>query len=274
MTGTPFRPAALAFEGIAPHFDSRFGKWQSVAAQRRAVRRALIAAWPPGGHILEVGGGTGEDALWLARQGFRVTLTDVSPRMVALADAKLRPLGSKAERVAAEEMQDFAVRHFAQGGEQFGGVFSNFAPLNCVEDLAPVGRALARLVRPGGSVLLVMFGIASPGEILVESLRGRPHQALRRFRRGAVPARVGDRHFTVTYHRGAALRQAMQPWFTLTERRGIGIFVPPSAAEPWISRHPHLLTLLENLDRLAARPLAALGDHILYRFTRTERPAS
>jgi hypothetical protein len=32
--------------------------------------------------------------------------------------------------------------------------------------------------------------------------------------------------------------------------------------------------LLENLDRLAARPLAALGDHILYRFTRTERPAS
>jgi SAM-dependent methyltransferase len=274
MTGTQLRPAALAFDGIAPHFDSRFGEWQSVAAQRRAVRRALIAAWGPSGHILEVGGGTGEDALWLARQGFRVTLTDVSPRMVALAEAKLRPLGSKAERVAAEEMQDFADRHFAQGGKTFDGVFSNFAPLNCVEDLAPIGRALARLVRPGGSVLLVIFGIASPGEILVESLRGRPHQALRRFRRGGVPARVGDRHFTVTYHRGAALRHAMRPWFTLTERCGIGIFVPPSAAEPWISRHPHLLTLLENIDRLAARPLAALGDHILYRFTRTERPAS
>ncbi len=274
MTGTQFRPAALAFDSIAPQFDSRFGEWQSVAVQRRAVRRALIAAWPVGGHILEVGGGTGEDALWLVRRGFRVTLTDVSPRMVALADAKLRPLGSKAELVGAEEMEDFADRHLAQSGEQFDGVFSNFAPLNCVEDLAPVGRALGRLVRPGGSVLLVIFGIASPGEILVESLRGRPHQALRRFRRGAVPARLGDRHFTVTYHRGAALRQAMQPWFTLTERHGIGIFVPPSAAEPWISRHPHLLTLLENLDRLAERPLAVLGDHILYRFTRTERPAS
>jgi SAM-dependent methyltransferase len=274
MTDAQLRPAALAFDGIATQFDSRFREWQSVAAQRRAVRRALIAAWPAGGHILEMGGGTGEDALWLARHGFRVTLTDVSPRMVAQADAKLRPLGSKAERVAAEEMEDFADRHFALGGEKFDGVFSNFAPLNCVEDLAPVGRALARLMCPGSSALLVVFGIASPGEILVESLRGRPHQALRRFRRGGVPARVGDRHFTVTYHRGAALRQAMQPWFTLTERRGIGIFVPPSAAEPWISRHPHLLTLLENLDRLAARPLAALGDHILYRFTRTERPAS
>ena len=121
MTGTPFRPAALAFEGIAPHFDSRFGKWQSVAAQRRAVRRAMIAAWPPGGHILEVGGGTGEDALWLARQGFRVTLTDVSPRMVALADAKLRPHGSTAERVAAEEMENFADRHLARVGAAVQG---------------------------------------------------------------------------------------------------------------------------------------------------------
>jgi len=270
MTSAQLRPAALAFDGIAPQFDSRFGEWQSVAAQRRAVRRALIAAWPAGGHILEVGGGTGEDALWLAHRGFRVTLTDVSPRMVALADIKLRPLGSCAERVAAEELEDFADRHIARGEEPFEGVFSNFAPLNCVEDLAPVSRALARLVRPGGSVLLVVFGIASPGEILVETLRGRSRQALRRFRHGAVPARLGGRHFTVIYHRGAALCQAMQPWFTLVERRGIGIFVPPSAAEPWISRHPHILALLENLDRLATRPLAALGDHILYRFTRTE----
>jgi SAM-dependent methyltransferase len=273
MTSTQLRPAALAFDGIAPQFDTRFGEWRSVAAQRRAVRRALIAAWPASGRILEVGGGTGEDALWLTQRGYRVTLNDVSPRMVTLADTKLRPLGSRAECVAAEELEEFADRHLARGGETFDGVFSNFAPLNCVEDLASVGRALARLVRPGGSVLLVVFGVFSPGEMLVESLRGRPHQALRRLGCGAVPARLGGRHFTVTYHRSAALRQAMQSWFTLAERRGIGIFVPPSAAEPWISRHPHLLALLENLDRLAARPLAALGDHILYHCTRTERVA-
>jgi SAM-dependent methyltransferase len=273
MTSAQLRAAALAFDRIAPQFDSRFGEWQSVAAQRRAVRRALLAAWPANGRILEVGGGTGEDALWLAHRGFRVTLTDASPRMVALADIKLRPLGSNAECVAAEELEEFADRHLARGGEAFAGCFSNFAPLNCVEDLAPVGRALARLVRPGGSVLLVVFGIASPGEMLVECLRGQPHQALRRFRRAAVPARLGGQHFTVVYHRGTTLREAMQPWFTLAERRGIGIFVPPSAAEPWISRHRHILALLEYLDQLAARSLAALGDHILYRFTRTEHIA-
>jgi SAM-dependent methyltransferase len=273
MTASPLRPAALAFDSIAPLFDSRFGEWLSVAAQRRAVRCALIAHWPPGGRILELGGGTGEDAQWLAQRGFNMTLTDVSPRMVALAQAKLQPLGSSAICAAAEDMEAFSNRHLAQGGEKFDGVFSNFAPLNCVENLNPVGRGLARLVKPGGSAMLVMFGTASPGEILVESLRGRPHQALRRFRRGAVPARLGDRHFTVTYHRAAALQWALQPWFNLTARLGIGIFVPPSAAEPWISRHPDLLNLLEKLDRLVARPLAGLGDHILYHFTRNDLPA-
>jgi ubiquinone/menaquinone biosynthesis C-methylase UbiE len=273
MSDVCLRPAALAFDAVAPLFDARFGGWLSVAAQRRAVRRALVTALPVGGRVLEVGGGTGEDAVWLARRGFRVTLTDASPAMATVADAKLKPFGLHAEVAAAEELNSFADRHLQAGGELFDGVFSNFAPLNCVENLTPVAQALARLVRPGGSATLVLFGIASPGEILVESLSGHSRQALRRFRRGAVPARLGGKNFTVTYHRAAALRQAMQPWFQLARKQGIGIFVPPSAAEPWISRHPYLLAMLEGLDRYAARPLASLGDHILYHFTRQGAPA-
>ena len=269
MRGGGLRPAALAFNEIALAFDSRFSQWKSVTAQRSAVRRSLVQSWPVGARILEVGGGTGEDALWLAQQGFHVTTTDISPAMVAIADAKLAPFGFKAELAAAEELEEFADRCFSRDEEAYDGAFSNFAGLNCVEDLTPVGRALARLVRPGGTVVLVLFGIISPGEILVESLRGRPNQALRRFGRGAVPARLAGRHFPVTYHRAADLRIALHPWFELTDRRGIGIFVPPSAAEPFISRHPRVLAWLERLDRLVSRPLAVMGDHILYRFTRT-----
>jgi hypothetical protein len=65
----------------------------------------------------------------------------------------------------------------------------------------------------------------------------------------------------------------MHPWFRYVRRRGVGILVPPSAAEPWISRHPRLLHGLETLDRVANRPLAALGDHILYVFERTGVPS-
>src|SRR5271154_1918672 len=84
-------PAAAAFDAIAERFDERFGPWLSVAAQRRAVRSALRDAFPPGARVIEIGGGTGEDALWLMARGRQVLLTDVSPLMVRLAAAKFAP---------------------------------------------------------------------------------------------------------------------------------------------------------------------------------------
>jgi ubiquinone/menaquinone biosynthesis C-methylase UbiE len=265
--------AARAFDAVAPHFDARFGGWLSVAAQRRAVRRRLLAALPIGARVLELGGGTGEDAVWMAQHGFQVLLTDASPAMVLQARAKLAPYGAQAEVAAAEDLPRFAADQLRRGGRPFDAVLSNFAPLNCVEDLAPVARGLATLIRPGGHAMLVLFGSHPPGEMITEILHRRPHQALRRLGSGPKPARIGAANFTIVYHRGRAVRNAMAPWFRLKRGIGVGVFVPPSAAEPWISRHPRFLGMLEALDRLVERPLAGLGDHILYHFERTHAPA-
>lgn len=267
------RPAAVAFDAIAPTFDARFGAWSSVAAQRRVVRSALLKRFPAGGHILELGGGTGEDAAFLAERGFHVTLTDPSPTMVALADAKLRPLGSKAEIAACEELEDFANHYLSTGdlsggAPLFEGAFSNFAPLNCVTDLKPVARGLAKLLKPRAAAMLVVFGTFCPTEMMVETLRGRPRQALRRSKRGPVSARLAKREFHVVYHRSAEIARAFAPWFVLEKKLGIGVAVPPSAAEPWISAHPLLLGAMEAVDHVLAGPLAMLGDHVLYQFRR------
>jgi SAM-dependent methyltransferase len=268
MTCT-MRPAAQAFDAIAPVFDHRFGAWLSVMAQRRAVRAALLKEFPERGHILELGGGTGEDATFLAETGYDILLTDPSPTMVELAKAKLSPFGSQAQLSAAEELEDFADRHLSGGGELFDGAFSNFAPLNCVVDLGPVARGLAKLLKPGASAMLVLFGTFCGGEMLTEVLHGRPNQALRRLKRGQIPARLSKREFPVVYHRRAALARSFAPWFVLEKRIGIGVTVPPSAAEPWISKQPRLLAAMEAVDRVISRPLAMLGDHVLYQFRRT-----
>ena len=265
------RPAALAFDAVAPAFDSRFGGWSSVAAQRRAVRAALLQRFPPGGRLLEVGGGTGEDGAFLAERGFDVLLTDPSPTMVKLATEKLSPLGALAEIAAGEDMEAFAKEYLAARRPLFDGVFSNFAPLNCVLDLEPVARGLARLLKPGGAAMVVLFGTCCPGEMVVEMLRGRPSQVFRRRKRGAVSARLAKHQFQVIYHRRSEIERAFAPCFVFERRIGIGVAVPPSAAEPWISNHPRLLAALERFDRVAASSLALLGDHVLYQFRRKER---
>ncbi len=272
MTAAPgLSAAAQAFDAVAERFDQRYGAWRSVAAQRRAVQAELARAFPIGARVLEIGGGTGEDAQWLLERGREVLLTDVSPSMVRIAAEKLRALGAPEPRVVpAESLLAFADERARDGLAPFDGAFSNFAGLNCVTDLSPTARGLARLVRPGGQALIVIFGVYPPGEWLVQLGRGDVRSAFRRMSRGDVHARLGGQDFTVRYHRPADVRRAFAPWFRLVSRTGIGIFIPPSAAEPTVSSYPGVLGVLEAVDRVVRRPLAALGDHVLYRLERTD----
>jgi len=262
-------PAAQAFDAVAPRFDERYGAWLSVAAQRRAVRAELTRVFPAGSRILEVGGGTGEDAAWLTQEaGMTVQLTDPSPAMVDIATRKLAPLGCPPPRVASAE----SVGSLRAELGIFDGVFSNFAGLNCVPSLDATARSIAACVRTDGAAMLVIFGTFAVGEWVVELLRGRPASSLRRFRRGDVPARLGGHDFTVRYHRKSDVVRAFAPWFRLESTRGVGIFVPPSAAEPWVSGHELLLRAAERADRVIAGPLAAIGDHVLYVLRRNRTP--
>lgn len=249
--------ASLAFDAIADRFDERFGEWRSVAAQRRAVYASLLRAFPIGSRVLEIGGGTGIDAAWLTARGRHVFLTDASPAMVRVAAQRL---GSRTAVMPAEHLGDLKMG-------PFDGAFSNFAALNCVRDLVSVAEGLSRLVRPGGQALLVFFGGCAPGEVVVQLLKKDVRAAFRRLHHDA-PARLGGREFTVRYHRPWEITSAMRPWFKLVRRQGIGVLVPPSAAEPWISRHPRLLSAMEAADRLVGGAMAGLGDHVLYHFER------
>lgn len=273
-SSAPLPNAVAAFDALAPRFDERFGSWLSVAAQRRAVRRYLLRAFPEGAHLLELGGGTGEDALFLAERGRRVHLTDGSPEMVSRARAKAEKAGLLAsvstEAVTLEGLGAFAARRASC--PPFDGAFSNFASLNCVQDLRAVGAGLARLLPGGAHAVLVLFGPFSVGEMLVEALRGRFRNVFRRLSSQPAAARVGEHRFNVSYPAPRRVARALQPWFRLARVQGIGLFVPPSAAEPEISRFPALLALLSALDRAAARPLALLADHVLLDFVRTASP--
>jgi hypothetical protein len=189
--------------------------------------------------------------------------------MVAEAKAKLAPLGGRAEIGSGEEIEEFARRYLSEGRAMFDGALSNFAPLNCVEDLSAVACGLARLLEPGAAAMLVLFGTFCPGEMVTEVLRGRPHLALRHCKRGVAPARLAAREFHIVYHRRREILRASVPWFVLEQRLLIGVMVPPSAAEPWISKRPRLVAAMEALHRVVAGPLAGLGDHVLYTFRRT-----
>ncbi|HUE95474.1 MAG TPA: class I SAM-dependent methyltransferase, partial [Longimicrobiaceae bacterium] len=93
-SGSDPRAPGAAFDAAAATYDAGFshrtlGRWL-----REIVHEKLDASFPAGAHVLELGCGTGEDALHLARRGVRVVATDASARMLAVAAEKVRSAGA------------------------------------------------------------------------------------------------------------------------------------------------------------------------------------
>ncbi|MCX6619491.1 MAG: class I SAM-dependent methyltransferase, partial [Acidobacteria bacterium] len=142
--------------------------------QRDAFWRLAGGLFQAGQRVLDLGCGTGEDAVRLARQGVSVSAIDSSRQMVRIA----RGRGVSALQLPIEELQRLDT--------EFDGAISNFGALNCVEDLEPVGAALSRLIRPGGTLAFCIIGRFCAWETAYYLLHGQPSKAFRRWRSGGV----------------------------------------------------------------------------------------
>ena len=184
--------------------------------------------------------------------------TDASNAMVAAATRKTHAY-NVGDRVSVRVLSiDDAAATIAEG--PFDAVHSNFGGLNCVGDLGAAMRSIATLVRPGGVVVLVVMGPFVPWELAWFAAKGQPSKAIRRLR-----GKTTWRGMTIAYPSPRKLIRSAAPWFTADRVLPIGIALPPSYVNGWISRRPRMLRwLAEAEDVLAVLPGSAwLGDHYL-----------
>jgi SAM-dependent methyltransferase len=265
-TGVITLAAATAFDGVADSYDEVFTHSMIGRAQRRKVWAKLLAAFPRGSRILELNCGTGEDARYLVERGRSVVACDASHSMIEVAK-RVSPWRNNANleflHLANEDLG------LMPSERLFDGAFSNFSGLNCLADLRPFASNLVGLVKPGGAVLLCLWSRVCVAEFFWYFLHGEPRKACRRFP-GKATARVGDVTIPVAYPTVSNVRRAFSPWFQLRSRSAVGVFVPPSYVERWISKHPKILARLERLDKVSADwPIFRdAGDHVLLELVR------
>jgi demethylmenaquinone methyltransferase/2-methoxy-6-polyprenyl-1,4-benzoquinol methylase len=112
-------------------------------------RRFLVSRVPPGSRVLDVATGTGAVALELLRHGCTVVGVDQSPGMLAVARERLEGRAELVE-ASAESLP------FADG--EFDAVTFTYL-LRYVDRPDEVLRELVRVVRPGGTVASLEFGL-------------------------------------------------------------------------------------------------------------------
>jgi ubiquinone/menaquinone biosynthesis C-methylase UbiE len=262
-------PAALVFDQVAREYDDVFTNSMIGRAQRGAVWSVLTQILRSGDHILELNCGTGEDALYLARNGISVTACDASEQMIQVASNRLR----KEAPGAPIQFNLLPTEHIRelQSSRRFDGIFSNFSGLNCVPNLKQTAEDLATLLSPGAPLLVCLSTRFCIWEMLWFALHGNFRKAFRRCS-GHATAKVGEFTVDVHYPTVRNLQILFSPSFALRSCAGVGVTVPPSYVEAWIRNHPKLLNMLCRIDKaISNRPgFRVLGDHVLLHFERVQ----
>jgi SAM-dependent methyltransferase len=256
-------PQPSPFDTLAPAYDDTFTYSAVGTLQRRAVWRRLDAAFGPGDRVLELGCGTGEDAVHLGGRGVRVLATDAAEGMVAAARRKVAGAGL----AGMVEVRRLALQDLAELQEPpFDGAFSNFGGFNCTRDLSGPARDLSSLLSPGARLLLCVMGPLVPWEWAWFGLHGQPGKAFRRLQAGGV----AWRGLEIRYPSIGAVKRAFSPGFRTRRAAAVGAFLPPSYAEGWAIRHPCLLARLDRWERRweTLPPLPWLADHFLLELER------
>jgi ubiquinone/menaquinone biosynthesis C-methylase UbiE len=261
--------APFLFDQMAKEYDESFTRSKIGRAQRNAVWNVFTKVFRKGSHLLELNCGTGEDALFLARNGMSITACDGSERMIEVATSRHQNEAFNApiqfNLLPIERLREL------RSSAVFDGAFSNFSGLNCVADLEQTAGDLATLLPPDAPLLICLSTRFCVWEILWYTLHGQFSKAFRRCS-GHATAKSGELTIEVYYPTVRKLQRLFSPFFVLRSFTGVGVTVPPTYVERWIRNHPRLLNRLRTIDAvISSLPgFRALGDHMLLHFERVQ----
>jgi 2-polyprenyl-3-methyl-5-hydroxy-6-metoxy-1,4-benzoquinol methylase len=257
------RETQEAFDSVAADYDGDRGNNELIQDMRSEMWRRLDATFAPRSRLIDIGCGTGLDAIRMAQLGHQITAIDWSPHMVQrTAERAMRDGVTEYVRTITIGAQELG---HLEGNGLYDGAYSNLGPLNCVPGLDEVSRECARLLKPGAALVFTVIGRVCPWEMVHYMLKGRWARARIRYAPDFVPVGMNKRTIWTHYYQPREFYRYFQREFALQEYRGLCTFAPPPYLTWMRDSHPRWYERLWRLDRRAAGfPLLRdIGDHFL-----------
>ncbi len=168
IAASPRKRHALQLFQELPRFYDQMGAVLSFGQDPRWRRVMIDAVDPqPGQRILDVATGTGMVAFALGRRGADVTGLDQSDAMLSVARARLTQLTQRGRAPGRVTFTTGEAERLPFADEEFDGLTFTYL-LRYVDDPPGTLRELARVVKPGGRIGMVEFGV--PGRPRLRAL--------------------------------------------------------------------------------------------------------
>ena len=255
--------AADAFTSQSVVFDDLYRSNTIIQYKRERVRNHVLQYLPPNSHILELNSGTGEDAIFFAGENHHVNATDISQGMQQQLMLKVEK--HQLRGMISNELCSYTALDQLKNKGPYDLIFSNFAGLNCTNELDKVLNSLLPLLKQNGMVTLVIL----PKFCLWETLllfKGKFRTAFRRFfsSKGRT-AHVEGSYFKCWYYNPSYITKRMKDQFDVLSIEGLCTIVPPSYIENFAEKHPSAYNFLKRKeDQHKTRwPWKYIGDYYI-----------
>ena len=232
-----------SFDKAALNYDTTFTNSEIGKIQRNLVYQQLSKQLDLVQNILEINCGTGEDAIWFAKQNFKVTASDISPKMIEVAQSKgalsnLKFQTADINSIAATFEND-----------KFNLIFSNFGGLNCLSksELEKFFKNSFSLLSEKGKLVLVIMPKDTIWEQFYFLAKAKFSSVFRR-KKESVLANVEGKKVTTYYYNPKDIVNLAKNDFELVDQKPIGFFVPPSYLESFFNNKKRLLQFLNRLE--------------------------
>ena len=135
----------------------RLTRSEDGAVEFAVNSRAIAAHLPPGARVLDVGGGPGRYAIWLAQRGHRVVLADLSPELLVIAREQVAAVGvgTLVEEIVEADACDLS--RWPDGSFDAALALGPFYHLPDPADRERAAAELARVLRPGGLAFVALM---------------------------------------------------------------------------------------------------------------------
>lgn len=231
------------FDIAAKNYDTSFTNSEIGKLQRNLVYYNLKKHLNTKKNILEINCGTGEDAIWLANQNYKVIATDISEKMIEVAKSKINLVNLKFEVVDINSISE------QYKNEKFDLLFSNFGGLNCLSnsEMRTFFENSSRIVSEKGKLILVIMPKNTLWEQLFFFLNLDLKNAFRRKKEIAI-ANVDGENVKTYYFNPKDIVNLSNSNFEFISAKPIGFFVPPSYLEPFFKNKKIFLDSLNFLE--------------------------
>jgi ubiquinone/menaquinone biosynthesis C-methylase UbiE len=264
------------YETVSEIFDSASATYDRDEAGNfiRVMMRALSlhvlrATFRPGQRILEIGCGTGTEAIELAKAGITVVATDISHQMISRVTKRARAHGLDGRiRVHQMAAHDVSMLQSEYGAKSFDGAYSSFGALNCEPNLAEFAASLAALLRTQSRFVCSIINRLCLFDLVLNTFLLKRDPRLGRY----PTLNIGNRRLATKYYSPGEFGKMLRPFFVVEGMRALPAVLPP----PHFDRHVMIFrSTLRNLLPLEWRlgglfPFNQFGDHFLATFRKIQ----